>query len=473
MHFQERIKTFPEAPGVYLMKGNKGEVLYVGKAASLRKRVLSYFQTSRSHPPRTVALLRQVVHVDYLITRSEAEALFYEASLIKREKPKYNVMLRDDKSYPWVKLTQDPFPRVFVTRKKTNDGSIYFGPYTDAHLLHQAIASMRRNFPLRTCRTFPKKPCLDYYIGQCPAPCVGYIDEKKYNHIVKEAKLFLEGNREGWLRILSQKMQKFSREKRYEDAAKIRDEIQALSGVSRGNQRPGWIEQLHALKEALHLRVISHRIEAFDISNISGTDAVGSMVTFLDGFPFKEGYRRFRIKSVKGINDYDMMREVIRRRYTRLKQEHLERPDLIVVDGGRGHLGAAGSVLKELELQEIPLIGIAKRLERIYQMGQPHSVNLPKTSKALHLIQRVRDEAHRFAIGYHHTLRVKSQAESLLISVPGLGRRKRQELLCHFKTMQELKKASPKKLMEVRGITESLAKRVTKFVRGKAIERKS
>lgn len=465
MDLQEKIKSFPEAPGVYLMKGKDGVVLYVGKAASLRKRVLSYFQSSRAHAPRIAALLTQVADVEYLVTRSEAEALLYEASLIKSKKPKYNVALRDDKSYPWIRLTHEEFPRIFITRKVVEDGSLYFGPYTDATLLRAALASMRRNFPLRNCRKFPKKPCLDYYIGQCPAPCVGYIRRPEYLRIVEEARLFLEGNREELLKTLSRKMQELSGEKRFEEAAKIRDEIQALSGVSAGNQRPGWMEQLETLKEALRLEAIPHRIEAFDISNIFGSSACGSMVTFVDGLPDKDGYRRFRIKGVDGINDYEMMREVVRRRYGRVKREHLEKPDLIVIDGGRGHLSAASGVLRGLGLGDVCVIGIAKRFERIYQVGNSKPVDLPQSSKALHLIQRVRDEAHRFAIGYHHTLRGKSQEASLLTTIPGLGPRRRLELLCHFKSMEELKKASREKLTGVRGITEKLAQEIKKTLR--------
>ena len=465
MDLQEKIKSFPEAAGVYLMKGKNGGILYVGKAASLRKRVLSYFQASRPHSPRIATLLDQVADIEYLVTRSEAEALFYEASLIKSKKPKYNVALRDDKSYPWVKLTHEEFPRIFITRRKVDDGSLYFGPYTDAGLLRAALASMRRNFPLRNCRKFPKKPCLDYYIGQCLAPCVGYIDRDRYRTLVAEARLFLEGNREELLRSLSQKMEEFSKEKRFEEAAKVRDEIHALSGVSAGNQRPGWLEQLEALKESLHLEVIPRRIEAFDISNIFGSSACGSMVAFVEGFPDKDGYRRFRIKEVQGIDDYEMMREVVTRRYVRVKRQHLQKPDLIVIDGGRGHLSAACGVLRKIGFGDIPVIGIAKRLERIYRIGKSEPIDLPRNSKALHLIQRIRDEAHRFAIGYHHTLREKSQEESILTTIPGLGPRRRQELLCHFKSMEELKKASREKLMGVRGITEKLAEKIEETLR--------
>ncbi|MFH1857558.1 MAG: excinuclease ABC subunit UvrC [Candidatus Omnitrophota bacterium] len=465
MDLQEKIKSFPEAAGVYLMKGREGEILYVGKAASLRKRVLSYFQISRPHPPRIAALLRQVVDVEYLVTRSEAEALFHEASLIKRHQPKYNVALRDDKSYPWIRLTHETFPRIFVTRKKVDDGSLYFGPYTDAGLLRTALGSMRRNFPLRNCRTFPRKPCLDYYIGQCLAPCVGFIGAERYQSIVEEAKWFLEGSREELLRSLSQKMQTLSRAKHYEEAAKVRDEIEALSGVAAGNQRPGWLEQLAALKETLRMDRLPCRIEAFDISNIFGSSAVGSMVSFVDGIPSKDGYRRFRVETVGGIDDYEMMREVVRRRYARVKRERLERPDLIVIDGGKGHLSAARGVLRELDLEAIHVIGIAKRLERIYVVGRSEPIELPGDSKALHLIQRIRDEAHRFAISYHRLLRGKTQEVSVLTRIPGLGPRRRQELLCHFKNMDELKGASRDKLMEVRGMTETLARRLEAALR--------
>jgi len=464
MDLQEKIKSFPEAPGVYLMKGKKGEILYVGKAASLRKRVLSYFQASRPHPPRIALLLEQVAEIDTLVTRSEAEALFDEASLIKSHKPKYNVALRDDKTYPWVKLTHEEFPRIFITHRKVDDGSLYFGPYTDAALLRSALASMRRNFPLRNCRKFPKKPCLDYYIGQCPAPCVGTIDRKAYGKIVEEAKLFLEGKRHELLQVLSKKMQALSQERQYEEAAKVRDEIEALSGVSLRNQRPGWLEQLEELKKVLHLDLLPRRIEAFDISDIFGTSACGSMVSFVEGMPDKDGYRRFRIKEVKGINDYQMMREVIRRRYHRVKRENHPAPDLVLIDGGRGHLSAASGVLRELGFEKLPVIGIAKREEWIYQMGRSEPIILSRTSKALHFVQRIRDEAHRFAIGYHHILRERSQEESILTTIPGLGPRKRQELLCHFKSLDELKRAPREKLMGVRGITETLAERIEKVL---------
>ncbi len=460
MGLQEKIKNFPEAPGVYLMKGKNGEVLYIGKAASLRKRVLSYFQPSRPHPPRIAVLLTQVSDIEYRITRTEAEALLDEAGLIKSKKPKYNVALRDDKSYPWIRLTHEAFPRIFVTRRKVEDGSLYFGPYTDAGLLHTALASMRRNFPLRNCRTFPKKPCLDYYIGQCLAPCVGYIGQKEYNQLVLEAKLFLEGKRHELLQSLSRKMQHFSEERRFEEAATVRDEIQALSGVSLRNQRSGPLAQLEEAQKLLRLKTLPRRIEAFDISNVFGTSACGSMVCFVDGMPYKDGYRRFRIKEVVGIDDYEMMREVIRRRYVRVKRENLEKPDLVIVDGGRGQLSAARGVLKEIGFAEVPAIGIAKRFERIYQSDRSDTIELPKNSKLLHLIQRIRDEAHRFAITYHHLLREKSQGASVLMTIPGLGPRKRQELLCHFKSIDELKQASREKLMEVRGITGKLAERI-------------
>ena len=456
MDLQEKVKSFPEAPGVYLMKGRAGEVLYVGKAASLRKRVLSYFRPGQHHPSRVAHLLGQVAEIDFLVTRSEAEALLYEASLIKTKKPKYNVALRDDKSYPWIKLSHEPFPRIFITRQKKDDGAEYFGPYTDATLLRVALASMRRNFPLRNCRVLPKKPCLDYYIGQCKAPCAGFIDEKAYAEIVREARLFLEGRREALLQSLAKKMQGLSEGRHYEEAAKIRDDIQALSGVSQGEQRPGWLEGLSALQELLKLERLPRRIEAFDISNVFGASACGSMVSFVDGLPDKDGYRRFRIKEVSGINDYEMMREVIRRRYLRVKREGLPLPDLIVIDGGRGHLGTAHTELKRQEL-EISAIGIAKRFERIYRVGRKEPIELPKSSKALHFIQRIRDEAHRFAIEYHHLLQTKTQIHSFLERIPGIGPRRRQELLVHFQTLDDLRKASVGEFLSVRGITPALA----------------
>jgi len=301
----QRLDTLPDQPGVYLFKDAQGRVLYVGKAASLRKRVSSYFQhpTGRKAPwgrrpstglsPRVIRLIEQIRDVEIRTTASEAEALLLESQLIKEHQPKYNVAYRDDKSYPLLKLTNEPFPRLLLTRERRADGARYFGPYADAGALRQALQFMRRVFPLRTCRQFPATPCLEYHLGQCLAPCVGFIDETAYSRIVKDLVAFLEGKRDDLLRELSRRMEGASKAQRFEEAARLRDQIQALTSVVVAKEKSALAGPLEQLQLAVKLPLFPHRIEAFDISNIYGAFAVGSMVTFVEGKPYKDHYRRF------------------------------------------------------------------------------------------------------------------------------------------------------------------------------------
>ena len=408
MGVKETVNNLPHTPGVYIMKNASGEVLYVGKANDLKKRVSSYFQRSKKHPERIESLVSRVTEIDFLPVSTSAEALIYENGLIKQLSPKYNVALRDDKSYPLLKLTvNEKFPRLILTRERKDDGSIYYGPYTSAKLLKEALKILQKLFPLRTCNKMPKRECLYFSIRECMGPCIGKIDEERYNNMVTQLRLFLEGRRAELIRFLAGKMKELSKEERFEEAMEYRDRMEALSTVREDRVYYKPTEEIEELKRILGIKKRPERIEAFDVSNIMGEEACGSLVYFYKGKPDKNEYRRFRIKTVTGMDDYSMMREIVRRRYTRRLDEKKPLPDLIVIDGGKGHLGVALDELKKLSIGHIPAIGIAKQFEYIYVKDRKEPIVLPKESKALHLLERIRDEAHRFAISYHKKLMSK------------------------------------------------------------------
>lgn len=408
MDIKEKISRLPASPGVYIMKDCSGSVLYVGKAINLRKRVSSYFYPRRALSKRLKILTGKVADIAYVGTSTEAEALIYENSLIKRLAPRYNVALKDDKSYPALKLTvNEKFPRLFITRVRVKDGALYYGPYTSAKLLKEALTTLRRVFPLRTCVKLPGRVCINYHIKQCPGPCSGKVDRKSYMDVVTELKLFLAGNRPDFTKHLTAKMLEASKVERYEEAALVKAKIEALSSMKERTISYTPRDEVDELKAMLGISGPVEIIEAFDVSNIMGEDAVGSMVYFYKGKPRKSEYRKFRIKSVAGIDDYSMMREIVARRYTRLLKEGKALPDLILIDGGKGHMGAAQGELAKLNLSKIPVVGIAKEFEHVYCKGRDEPVILPDDSKSLHLLERIRDEAHRFAINYHRALRSK------------------------------------------------------------------
>jgi excinuclease ABC subunit C len=408
MDLKAKVKSLPALPGVYMMKDRDGVVLYVGKAGNLRKRVSSYFYPNRRMNERIDRLVSLIEDVEYMVTSTEAEALIYENSLIKQLEPKYNVALRDDKSYPMLKLTvNEKFPRIFITRRKQDDGAIYYGPYANAKLLKEAILILRQIFPLRTCAKMPKNVCLNYHIKQCVAPCAGKVTDEEYAGIVLELKLFLEGKRTELLKLLTQKMTAASRKEEFEQAAHLRARIEALSTIGHDSVSYKPLGQIEELRTVLGIEKPLEIIEGFDVSNIMGKEAVGSMVHFFKGRPKKNEYRKFKISTVSGVDDYAMMREIVGRRYSRLLQEKKAMPDLILIDGGKGHLAAAVGELEKLGLSGIPTIGIAKEFEHIFVKDKKDPLILPKESKALDLLQRVRDEAHRFAISYHRVLRSK------------------------------------------------------------------
>ncbi len=475
-----RVARLPDQPGVYSFRDAAGVLLYVGKALSLRKRVTSYFRAGARLAPRIAQMVGKVRSLDVQVTTSEAEALLLESRLIKEHHPRYNVAFRDDKSFPMLKITAEAFPRLVVTRRRAHDGGRYFGPYTDAGLMHEAVRFMRRVFPLRTCRTFPNTPCLEYHLGQCLAPCVGYIDAGRYQRIVRDLVAFLEGRRETLLRDLTSRMRQAARRERFEEAARLRDQIQALTSVIIAKEKSLTAGPLEQLQAALHLPRPPRRIEAFDISNLFGEASVGSMVVFVDGKPHKAHYRHFRIETVAGIDDYRMMQEVIRRRYSGSlaaslppldsarggvpgRVEGLPFPDLILIDGGKGQLAAACDTLQRFALR-LPVIGLAKRFEHIFRPEDSSPIVLLPTSPVLHLLQHVRDEAHRFAIRYHRTLRGRGVLASRLEAVPGIGRRRAAKLLSRFGSVDRLRTAHVEEIQEAAGVGAGVAADVLRLL---------
>jgi excinuclease ABC subunit C len=596
MKLQEKVDSLPDSPGVYLMKNRSGKIIYVGKAESLRNRVRSYFRDSVPYNVKTEVMVRRIQDFDYIVTRSEVEALILELTLIKKHKPRYNVRLTDDKKFPYIKVTLDePFPRVFPTRTLTRKGARLFGPYTDAKAMRQALKAVRRIFPVRTCRPIlPSKsitrPCLEYHIGHCQAPCVGYVTSEAYRKMIHSVMHFLEGRTSEVVKALEERMNEAAEEQLYEEAARLRDQLKAvrfisekqaivseawedmdiiafasradtacvvvlsvregrlvgrqhffLTGVqdkSEGEVLGSFLEQhyeagvtppkevvlqslpqdpvifekwlsdqsgqavkltcpktggrlreIHLaienakvlleehlmsiegrskrlpesvveLQKHLHLTQPPRRIEAFDISQIQGSDPVGSMVYFYDGQPRKGEYRRFRIRTVEGQDDCAMMREVVARRLRRLVEDKVGFPDLILIDGGLGQLNAALEVLRGLGIKEQPVLGLAKRLEEVYRPGEGEVLSLPKASAGLRLLQHLRDEAHRFAVAYHRLLRGKRMLVSSLDGIQGLGSKRRAALLEKFGSVERIKQAELEDLASVPGISPALAERI-------------
>jgi excinuclease ABC subunit C len=398
------IANTPDVAGVYLMKDKEGNVIYIGKAKSLKKRLSSYLMRELS--TKTQAMFSNVYDIEYRLTPTDSLALLLEMNLIHKYRPKYNVALRDDKSFPFVKVTNEEFPAIYVTRKREADGARYIGPFTNVKLLKQALRIIRRSFPYRSCKRLPKKACIYYRLKLSPAPCVGKISKEAYAKTIGHIALILEGKTDVLIKNLSQEMMSKSKNFEFEEAAKIRDQINALSTICQRHISFSHRIELEDLKRLLNLKRLPERIEAFDISNIRGKEATGSMVSFLKGIPDKNNYRRFRIKTVEETDDYRMLSEVIHRRYFRLLEEKFALPDLVLIDGGRGHLLTAERELRQLGL-DIPLVSIAKEYENIYTKGKINPIRLKQATPALNLIRKIRNEAHRFAVAYHHILRRK------------------------------------------------------------------
>ena len=437
----EKIAKIPDLPGVYLMKNSQGRVIYIGKASQLQKRVKSYF-SGKTLASKTLALVNSIRDIEYILTDSAVEALILEDKLIKKIQPWYNIQLKDDKSYPRLKLTlQEDFPRLFTTRRLLSDGARYFGPYPNAGALRTTLKAIKKTFPLRKCRKkitagqkASPRPCLNYYIQQCLAPCQGKLKKETYLPIVQQVILFLQGRYKDLLDSLQKEMEDAAKSLEFEKAAKLRNQIFALKKITRRmnireieekditvpTDRQGAIEEL---KKVLKLPKVPERIEAFDISNLGGKEATGSLVVFIGGEPQNSQYRRYRIKTVRQMDDYQMLAEVMERCYQRRlaesrkpkaerKEDYKKRleetkgmPDLILIDGGKGQVSAGYYVLKKLGLENTPILGLAKRLEYIFLPNRANPIILKRTSPALHLLEHIRDEAHRFAIQYHRKLR--------------------------------------------------------------------
>jgi excinuclease ABC subunit C len=610
--FEGTLKNLPTKPGVYVFKNATGKVIYVGKAVNLRARVRSYFHDSSQQMPKTRRLVDEITDLEFIVARSELEALLLENTLIKQHQPRFNVRLKDDKRYPYIKVHwQDAFPRVTTTRHIISDGARYFGPYTMAAAAYQTLDLVRKIFPYLTCtRTITghdERACLYYHIGRCAAPCIGVVNQEEYRAIIQRLCDFLSGRVDTVIATLRQQMQEASEALDFEKAAAIRDQIQAIEHIAqkqtvvspdltdhdvvafarqnsdacvqvffiRGGRLIGreyfvldgtaeeedqavvssfvkqfydevsqvppeillphqvdeamiirdWLrskrgadvvlkvprrghklelvkmaaenametlthlrsqwqadeskqnEALAELQQALNLAAPPLRVECYDVSTLQGTNTVASMVVFVKGTPRKSDYRRFKIQGVQGQDDFASMQEALRRRFKRMQDAGYQLqsdpgkkdeynawsllPDLLVVDGGKGQLNAALQVLDEFELRDaVPIVGLAKREEEIFLPGQSESVLLPRNSQGLFLMQRIRDEAHRFAVEYHRKLRDQRGLASQLDQVPGVGPRRRQALLKTFGSLEAIRAASVDELAAVPGMTRSAAEQV-------------
>lgn len=607
-----KLDTLPAKPGCYLMKDAEGNVIYVGKAVNLRARVRSYFQATASLSPKTARLVAHIADLEWIVVPSELEALILENNLIKRHRPRYNVRLKDDKTYPYIKIHwQDPYPKVTITRRMEQDGARYYGPFTSSWAVQQTLDVLRRIFPYLTCDREitgrDARPCLYYHIRRCAGPCIGAVSQEEYREIIAGLARFLEGETETVMKELEAKMLAAAEALQFERAARYRDQMRAAQSLverqavvspvlanqdvvafaradgdacvqvffvrygkligretfvlegtegeedqeimasflkqfyddaayvppeivlpydadeiriieawlrsKRGADvvlrvprngsaadlvkmaeenaietlntlRCQWqadvnrqLQALAELQEALGLSRPPARIECFDISNIQGAEPVASMVVFVQGVPRKGDYRRFQVKTVRGPDDYASMREVLRRRFRRAVEEHpdAERPggrreaarawkvlpDLLMVDGGRGQLGVAVEVLKEYDLLDaVPVVALAKEREELFLPGRPEPLLLPRASQALYLVQRIRDEAHRFALTYHRTRRARAAMASALEEIPGIGPVRRRALLRRFGSVEAIREASVEELARVPGMTRAVAERL-------------
>jgi len=600
-YFDAELRALPAQPGVYLFKDKEGKVIYVGKAANLKSRVRSYFGNPSNLPPKIQRLVPTIQDLEFVITNSEQEALILECDTIKRYAPKFNASLKDNKTFPYLKIDiGEDWPGVCITRRMLKDGAMYFGPFASAGSVRKTLRLIKKIFPYRSCSKRidgkDKRPCLDYHIHQCLGPCIGAVDKKEYREVVNQVILFLQGKQELILRELNARMKAASQQLQFERAALLRDQIDAIEKVIEGQriavtlqgekdiiglaqnetlayvelffirndkligrdhftmervqddspeqvmtsfvkqyyasasyipslillQHPvdeptilsEWLSQrrggkvelqvpqrgskkklvdtvaenaarglelaqaremrtevissgLQELKSRLRLPRMPRRIECYDVSNIQGALAVGSMIVLEKGWPKPAHYRRFRIKTVAGADDYAMIQETLRRRFKRgLTGEGAWGiiPDLVLIDGGRGQLNAALEVRQELKLDPIPMASLAKENEEVFIPGDPRPVRIAKDSPALHILQRARDEAHRFAIGYHRKLRRKEAIVSVLDEIPGIGSERKKALLKKFGSIQAIKEASLEELSQTKGITSALAKRVKEFL---------
>ncbi|MGH7355590.1 MAG: excinuclease ABC subunit UvrC [Candidatus Rokuibacteriota bacterium] len=592
---EAKLARLPDRPGVYLFRDAKAQVIYVGKAASLRSRVRSYFQESRPRDPKTDALVRQAADLETVVTDNELEALMLEANLVRKHRPRYNIILRDDKHYPFLRLTtNEDFPRLLVARRVQNDGAQYYGPFYPATAMRETLRLTRQLFPLRTCSITIdgrlERPCIQYAIHRCNAPCTGWETREGYARTVRDVQHFLEGKDEDLVGRLTQEMERAASETKFERAAVLRDQIQSLNKVRErqkiistdevdqdvlGVVRQGddacvelffvrkgrlvgqeafffdrvagwsdgeilsafvrqfyrkavvpapdvllseelpdaalvteWLSSLAGrrvalaapqrggkrefvalaeenaalalqnhllsrddrqqvvledLRRSLSLTAAPNRIEGYDISNIQGSEQVGAMVVWENGGMKKDDYKRFKIRTVEGADDFASLAEVLRRRFGRALQEGSVLPDLVLIDGGRGQLNVGLSVLQDLGLDYLPVVALAKQAEEVYQADSPQPLVLDPTSPALHTLQKVRDEAHRFAITYHKRLRSRRTIQSVLDGIPGVGPTIRTSLLKTLGSARRVRESSVAELAAVPKVTPKLAQRIYQY----------
>lgn len=472
---RRKLQELPDQPGCYLMRDRRGKIIYVGKAASLRKRVQSYFRASTwaRADPKLRGLIRSVDDLDIVVLRNEAEALLTEGQLIKDYKPRYNVDLRDDKRFLMLRIDlAEPWPQFKAVRIRREDGASYLGPYVNSVATRVAMDFVERHFGLRKCA--PREPdathhkhCINDIVRFCSAPCIGHITREAYLAKAAEACAFLRGERPALLESMRARMQEAAEQQRFEEAAAVRDTWFMLREITHQRARVASTPEIKAedaragmlgLQQALGLAAPPRVIECYDISNISGTHSVASMVCAVDGVPSPARYRHFRIRTVHQSDDPAMMAEVIRRRFQRLQQEGGRGPDLLVVDGGLSQLNAARGELMQLGVTHVPVIGLAKRFEEIHVPGASVPLRLPSDSKALYVLQRTRDEAHRFALAYHRRLRARRLRESVLDEIPGMGEKRKMALLSHFGSVLRVKRATVEEIAAVPGVGPASAK---------------
>jgi excinuclease ABC subunit C len=501
-HIRNKLSQLPHKPGIYLMKDRFGTVIYVGKARDLRKRVSQYFHPSRrmGWDLKLNALVDAIHDFDVHVVKNEPESLLLEGRLIKEFHPRYNVSFRDDKRFLLLKVNMnDPIPRFTLTRLKTDDGARYFGPFAHSGALRSTLTMIRRKFNLRGCRPLTPaeadyKHCLYGNLKFCTAPCISNVSREQYLLQVHAACEFLEGQSDEMERQLETEMKKAAGALDFEKAAQLRD---ALDDLRRTTKKTGKFQRLPyklpvaiepdkdlaELGRVLNLPTPPERIEGYDISNISGTYAVASMVAFKNGKPDRSNYRRFKMKTVVGQNDFACMAETIKRRYSRFFENNPQSPiadlqstdesfsklpNLILIDGGKGQLNAACAELAKLNLSQIPIIGLAKEFEEIYRPGEPEPIRLDHNTGALKLLQRVRDESHRFANTYNAQLRLKRISESILDEFPGIGQRRKAALLKKFGSVQRLRLATLEQIAEVPGFGGKAAQELKSFLEARS-----
>jgi len=486
-HIKSRIAELPDKPGVYLFRDRTGRVVYVGKAASLRKRVGSYFRagTRRRADAKLRGLIHSVHDLEFIVLRSEAEAILIEGQFIKDYRPRFNVDFRDDKRFLLLRVNRaDPFPRLETCRIERADGATYFGPYASAAAARAALEFVDKRFGLRRCR--PREPgpddhrhCIDDIVRFCSAPCIGHVDSDAYRRRVDDACAFLRGERPQDLHALREAMEQAARELDFERAAALRDMGRLLHEAVKRRVRSELTVAMKeedaragiaALKDELGLPAVPAAIEAYDISSISGTHAVGSLVCAVDGLPRRNRYRLFRIRTVQGSDDPAMMAEVIRRRFARRAEARWAPPDMVLVDGGLTQLRAARRELEAQGLGALPLAGLAKRREELYAgpAGRERILRLPPDSPALKVLERLRDEAHRFALTYHRKLRARRLRESALDEIEGVGEARKKALLAHFGSIDRLRRAREDEIAAVSGIGPVLAAEIRRRLAGAA-----